>query len=393
MPAHSNSVLGVVELVHGAEEDSTSKGTSQILHDVFGHRLDGWVRSHDEWSFLNDNRACVILRDIDGTRELEQAAADLDKVFSEPHYHLGRALPLAVTAGFTRFNDQSSDLALALQEAGIALDQAKQADDLFKVFSPHKAQTEREELALLEQMQSALKQGEFHLYYQPKIHAGSRKLMGAEALIRWRHNKHGVITPDQFIALAARHNLIKPLTKWVVKTAVQRLARWPRQLSISINLCPSLLLDTDIAAVISDALVSFAVAPSRLNLEVTEKFMSDDHERMLEQLARLQAIGVRISIDEFGTGISSLTCCRDLPVDEVKIDQRFVRHMLVSEKDHAMVKALVDLAHNFSLQVVAVGVESVAIADRLAEMRCDMLQGYVFDKPLPVDEFEREYGI
>jgi EAL domain-containing protein (putative c-di-GMP-specific phosphodiesterase class I) len=393
MPANSNSVLGVVELVHGAAEDYRNKCTSQVLHDAFGHRLNGWVRTHDEWSFLNDNRACVILRDIDNTRELEQAAADLDKVFSEPHYHLGRALPLTVTAGFTQFNDKDSDLALALQEAGIALDQAKQSDNLFKVFSPHTAKTEQEELELLEQMQRALKQGEFHLYYQPKIHAGSRKLIGAEALIRWRHSKHGIIAPDQFIDLAKRHDLIKPVTKWVIKSAVQRLARWPEQLSIAVNLCPSLLLDSDIASVISDALVSFAVTPSRLNLEMTERFMSDDQERMLEQLARLQAIGVRISIDEFGTGISSLACCRDLPVDEVKIDQRFVRNMLVSEKDHATVKALVDLAHNFSLQVVAVGVESIAIADRLAEMRCDMLQGYVFDKPLPVEEFELEYRI
>jgi EAL domain-containing protein (putative c-di-GMP-specific phosphodiesterase class I) len=231
------------------------------------------------------------------------------------------------------------------------------------------------------------------LYYQPKIHAGSRKLIGAEALIRWRHRKHGIIAPEQFIDLAARHDIIKPITKWVIRSAVQRLARWPEQLSIAVNLCPSLLLDSGISSVVSDALASFAVKPSRLNLEVTERFMSGDHESMLEQLARLQAIGVRISIDEFGTGISSLACCRDLPIDEIKIDQRFVRHMLVSEKDHATVKALVDLAHNFSLQVVAVGVESVAIADRLAEMRCDMLQGYVFDKPLPVEEFELEYRI
>jgi EAL domain-containing protein (putative c-di-GMP-specific phosphodiesterase class I) len=393
MHANSNSVLGVVELVHGTADDTRSTNTSQVLHDAFGHRLNDWVGNRDEWSFLNDNRACVILRDIDSAGELEQAAASLDKVFSEPHYHLGRALPLTVTAGFTQFDDQNSDLALALQEAGIALDQAKQSADLFKVFSPHKAKTKQEEIELLQQMQTALQQGEFQLYYQPKIHAGSRKLIGAEALIRWRHRKHGIIAPEQFIDLAARHDIIKPITKWVIRSAVQRLARWPEQLSIAVNLCPSLLLDSGISSVVSDALASFAVKPSRLNLEVTERFMSGDHESMLEQLARLQAIGVRISIDEFGTGISSLACCRDLPIDEIKIDQRFVRHMLVSEKDHATVKALVDLAHNFSLQVVAVGVESVAIADRLAEMRCDMLQGYVFDKPLPVEEFELEYRI
>lgn len=393
MPANSNSVLGLVELANIEADGNCNGNASRVRHDVFGHRLNGWVRNRDEWSFLNDNRACVILRDIDSPRELERAAADLDKLFREPHYHLGNALPLTVTAGFTQFNDQNCDLALALQEAGIALDQAKQSADLFKMFSPREAKTQQEELELLEQMQTALKLGEFELYYQPKIHAGSRKLMGAEALIRWRHRKHGIIAPDQFIDLAARHDIIKPITKWVIKSAVARLARWPEQLSIAVNLCPSMLLDNNLLSIVSDALVSFAVKPSRLNLEVTESCMSDHHEHMLEQLARLQDIGVKISIDEFGTGISSLARLHDLPVDEIKIDQRFVRHMLVSEKAHSMVKALVDMAHNFSLEVVAVGVESIAIADRLAQMRCDMLQGFVFDKPLPVEEFELEYRI
>ncbi len=114
---------------------------------------------------------------------------------------------------------------------------------------------------------------------------------------------------------------------------------------------------------------------------------------MLAQLARLRDMGVKISIDDFGTGFSSLAYFRDLPVDEIKIDQSFVRRMMESKKDHAIVKAVIDLAHNFSMKVVAEGVETIAIADRLAEMRCDILQGYVFDKPLPIEEFERDYRI
>jgi len=145
--------------------------------------------------------------------------------------------------------------------------------------------------------------------------------------------------------------------------------------------------------VVQDALAIHGVAPARLNLEVTESIMVDNQNVMLTQLARLRDIGVKISIDDFGTGFSSLAYFRDLPVDEIKIDKSFVMHMLESEKDHAIVKAVIDLAHNFSLKVVAEGVESMEIAERLADMRCDILQGYVFDKPLPVEEFERQYRL
>lgn len=393
MSATTRSVLGLVELSNEGSDDSSSKVTNQILHDAFGHRLDGWVRTNDQWSFLNDNRACVILRDIASPGELEMTAAQLDSVFSEPHYHLGQALPLAVTAGFTEFNDQNSDLALAMQEAGIALNQAKQSDDLFQVFSPHQTKSQQDDSKFLEQIEVALKANQFQLHYQPQVDAEHRTLIGAEATIHWHHSEHGIITPEKFIELTEGHEVLKPITRWAIKSAVSRLARWPDQLSIALNICPALLLQDDILCVIKDALTAFDVKPSRLNLEVSEGIRAGDQELMLTQLARLHEIGVTLSIDNFGTGCSSLEYYRDLPVDSVKIDPSFVERLLVSEKDYAMVKAIIDLAHSFSLKVAAEGVQSIAIADRLTQMRCDILQGYVFDNPLPVEEFALEYRI
>ena len=144
---------------------------------------------------------------------------------------------------------------------------------------------------------------------------------------------------------------------------------------------------------VQDALDIHGVAARRLNLEVTESIMVDNQEVMLGQLGRLREMGVKISIDDFGTGFSSLAYFRDLPVDEIKIDKSFVMRMLESEKDMAIVRAVIDLAHNFSLKVVAEGVENQAIATALAEMRCDILQGYFFDKPLPIDQFNRSYHL
>jgi EAL domain-containing protein (putative c-di-GMP-specific phosphodiesterase class I) len=393
MSSSKNSILGLVEFAHEESDDIRSQTMNKVLQQAFSERLNKWVRTKDEWSFLKKNRACVILRDIGSRGELELAGAKLAKVFKEPHYHLGNAMPFTVTAGFAELSDKNSDMALVIQQAGIALNQAKLSSNLFRVYSPEKAESIREESKLLEMMYVALDLGEFELYFQPKVHAGYRTLIGAEALIRWHTKDHGVITPDKFIDLAERNEIIKPMTWWVIKSAVSRLARWPDQLSIAVNICPSLLLENDILSVVTDALEIFGVRPGRLNLEVTEKIMIDNQDMMLAQLARLRNIGVKISIDDFGTGFSSLAYFRDLPVDEIKIDQSFVRRMLESEKDHAIVKAVIDLAHNFSMKVVAEGVETIAIADRLAEMRCDILQGYVFDKPLPIDVFEKEYRV
>jgi EAL domain-containing protein (putative c-di-GMP-specific phosphodiesterase class I) len=393
MASSPQSVLGLVELAHEESDDIRSQAHNGVLHAAFCDRLNDWVRSKDEFSFLKKNRACIILRDIGSPGELELAGAKLARIFKKPHIHMGEAMPLMISAGFTNLDDQHTDMALAMQQAGIALSEARQSLDLFKVYSPQTAKNIREESELLESMQVALDRGEFHLYFQPKVHAGYRTLVGAEALIRWHTQDKRIVMPDQFIDLAERNEIIKPITWWVIKSAVSRLARWPEQLSIAVNICPVLLLDDDILSVVTDALEIYGVTPARLNLEVTEKIMIADQERMLAQLARLQAIGVKISIDDFGTGFSSLAYFRDLPVDEIKIDQSFVQHMLESEKDYAIVKAVIDLAHNFSLKVVAEGVETIAIADRLAEMRCDFLQGYVFDKPLPVEEFELQYRV
>ena len=394
MQGASNSILGLVELAD--EHDAThihSTASLHVLRDVFHDRLNNWVRAKDQWRLLDNNRVCVILKDIGSQGELELAAAKLERVFREPHIYLGKVMPLMVTAGFARFDNKDKDMTLAMQQAGIALNQAKQSSHLFEVYSHKAGLSEKAERILLKKLEAALESGEFQLHYQPKVHAGYRSLMGAEALLRWHTPDGKIIAPTDFIDVAEKNEIIRPITWWIIKSAVSRLAHWPKELSIAVNIPPNLLLDDDIFCVVRDALDIYDVDAARLNLEVTEKIMVDNQEIMLSQLARLREIGLKIALDDFGTGFSSLSYFRDLPVDEIKIDQSFVRRMLESEKDHAIVKAVIDLAHNFSMKVVAEGVETFALAERLAEMRCDVLQGYIFSRPLPVDEFEKEFRI
>ena len=394
MPSGNKNILGLVELSDTDElVDLHGTASFRVLRDAFHDRLKDWVRTKDQWRLLNNNRVCVVLKDISSEGELELAAAKLGRIFKAPHYYQGKPMPLQVTAGFAQLNGSDQDMKVAMQQAGLALKQAKKSSQLFDVYSPQCGLDADNERKLVKQLEDALECGALQLYYQPKVHAGYRSLIGAEALMRWHTKDQQVITPDKFIAVAERHEVIRPMTWWAIKSAVARLARWPEELSIAVNISPSLLLDDEIMSVVQDALEIHGVAPVRLNLEVTESIMIDNQNVMLSQLARLREIGVKISIDDFGTGFSSLAYFRDLPVDEIKIDQSFVLRMLESEKDAAIVKAVIDLAHNFSLKVVAEGVENLDIANRLADLRCDILQGYVFDRPLPVEEFERQYRV
>ena len=387
-------MLGLVELVDADSLiDIHGAGPFKAMHETFITRLKDWVRARDEWHMMGNNRICVVLKGVKDTGSLQLATAKLARLFDEPHQQFGRTVPLEISAGFTRLENPERGIDAAIREAGLALMQAKRDSRLYDVYAPQRMQAAGDEQELAARLEKALELDELQLFYQPKVHAGYHSLIGAEALLRWHTRDGEVISPGRFIPVAENHPVIRPLTWWVIKSAVARLARWPEQLSIAVNIPPNLLLDDQIHAVVDDALKIYGVQPSRLTLEVTERVMVGDQGVMLEQLRSLWKLGIKISLDDFGTGFSSFAYFRELPVDELKIDQCFVRPMLESGKDHAIVKSLIELAHNFSLRVVAEGVETLDIAKRLGELGCDILQGYVFDRPLPVEEFEAGYGI
>ena len=394
MSPSEHHMVGLVELADAEELlDRLGKSSFGDVQQAFFQRLQDWVRPKDEWKRLDDNRFCVVLRGMGTRGELELATSKLERMFAEPHYQYGRPVPLAIRAGFTETSDPENELELALRQASMALRQARRGSRIYDVYAPQKTSQAAEEQRLLERLETAVDMGELQLYYQPKIHASYHSLVGAEALMRWHTRDKKVVPPGQFIGVAERHEVIRPMTFWAVKSAVARLARWPEDLSIAVNIAPQLLLDSQLASVVGDALDIYGVSPARLVLEVTERIMVANQTTMMEQLADMRLLGVKVSLDDFGTGFSSLSYFRDLPVDEIKIDGSFVMKMLECGKDHAIVKAVIDLAHNFSMRVVAEGVENMAIAERLKDLGCDILQGYVFDRPLEVGTFESSYGI
>lgn len=372
--------------------DNHGTESAKLLREEFFRRIKLWTRPSDQSNVLRDSRFLVLLKGLATQAQLELATAKLKRLFNEPYNLFGQAVSINVHAGFVLLDSDTTSISQTeIQRARKALRQAIQKNSLYVIFDEGSHQNIDQEKHLIRALESAVANGEFRLYYQPKIHPTYGTLVGAEALMRWHTSDGKVLTPFHFIDVAEKNDVIRPMTWWAIKSVVSQLARWPQQPSLSVNLPPTLLMDDEVVSIINDSLDIYGVEPSRLTLEVTENIMITNPDMVLSKLAQLQATGIKISIDDFGTGFSSLAYFRDLPVNELKIDKSFVLKMLDSKKDLIIVKTVIDLAHNFSLSVVAEGVETKAVAEKLNELGCDQLQGFFFDQALQINDYEKRY--
>jgi EAL domain-containing protein (putative c-di-GMP-specific phosphodiesterase class I) len=241
-------------------------------------------------------------------------------------------------------------------------------------------------LALVGELRRAIDQNELSLYFQPKVSLKHSKVLCAEALVRWQHPRHGMLGPDEFVPVAEQTGLIRPLARSVLEAAVRQCNRWRQEgldLAVAVNLSMRNLHDAEIVDTIRQLLSRWGIPPARLVIEITESSLMADAARAMEVLSRLQEMGVGISIDDFGTGYSSLAYLKRLPVDELKIDKSFVANMARDENDAAIVRSTIGLAHDLGLTVVAEGIEDQATWDLLAELGCDVGQGYYVSRPMP----------
>jgi EAL domain-containing protein (putative c-di-GMP-specific phosphodiesterase class I) len=242
------------------------------------------------------------------------------------------------------------------------------------------------------ELRQAIERGELVLAYQPKIDLASERINGVEALLRWHHSVHGLIAPGEFIPPAEQTGLIKPLTLAVLAQAERQGRAWCAggiELPISVNLSARNLHDPQFPDRIAELLRAGALRADLLELEITESAIMADSARALDGMTRLRALGLRFAIDDFGTGYSSLAYLQRLPVSAIKIDKSFVINMTRDENDAAIVRSTIDLAHNLGLKVIAEGVESRHVYQRLRQMGCDAAQGYFMCRPMPPEAFAR----
>ncbi len=255
-------------------------------------------------------------------------------------------------------------------------------------------QTDVAERTQLEtELRDAHVRGEMQLHFQPQVDAEGR-VVGAEALLRWQHPRRGMVSPAEFIPLAERRGLMLPLGDWVLRTACSQLVTWSSHpelatLKLAINVSASQFVEPDFVSLTLETIKQSGAQPSRLKLELTESMLAHDIDDMISKMAALKSHGIGFSLDDFGTGFSSLTYLRRLPLDQLKIDQAFVRNLLSSPADAAIATAVVQLGHSLGMEVIAEGVETEEQRQFLAGMGCLVYQGYLFSKPLPAGDFEQ----
>ena len=302
----------------------------------------------------------------------------------------GHRLDVGASIGIAVAPDDGADPATLLRCADVAMYTAKRDRSGFALHSPEQDQYTPERLSLVGDLRHAIESGHLTLHFQPKIDLRSRQSVGAEALVRWLHPERGLIPPDNFIPLAEHAGLIKPLTRWVLSAALGEVRGWHDagwRLSVAVNASAQDLRDPSFPDLVQHLLAERGVPAGSLRIEITESAMMADLAQAREILSRLRSLGVGVSIDDFGTGYSSLAYLKRLPIDELKLDRSFVRHLATDDEDAAIVRAAITLAHDLGLSVVAEGAEDSATVEHLSALGCDQVQGYVFSRPLPSKAF------
>jgi diguanylate cyclase (GGDEF)-like protein len=288
--------------------------------------------------------------------------------------------------------EHGDDVSGLLKRADVAMYAAKGSTAAVRLYDPEIDTTSPQRLALVGELRTAIEQDQLEVYVQPKALLATGEVVSVEALVRWAHPVHGFLPPDEFIPVAERSGLIGPLTHAVLRSSLRAAAGWRaagREIGVAVNLSARSLVDLDLADDVASLLRRYAFPPSLLTLELTEGSVMTDPARTMSVLLALRQMGVRLSVDDFGTGYSSLSYLKRLPVHEVKIDKSFVTHLVTDADDATIVRSIIDLAANLSLEVVAEGVEDQAAWDRLAELGCRFAQGWHLGRPMPIADLLR----
>jgi diguanylate cyclase (GGDEF)-like protein/PAS domain S-box-containing protein len=369
--------------------DTLGHHHGDLLLQQVAERVHGSLRSSDTVARLGGDEFAVLLPQVAGVQEATVVADKLSAAIEAPFTVDGLTLDVDASIGVAVYPDHAGDANQLLQRADVAMYAAKATHAGYTVYDPTLDQHNPRRLGLLGQLRRALAAGELVVHYQPKADVRSARILGVEALVRWQHPEHGLLGPGEFVPLAETTGLIRPLTSYVLDAALRQCRTWldaGHELSVAVNLSTRCLLDLTLPDQIIGLLEETAVAPERLVLEITESAIMTDPTRALEILNRLHTLGVQLAIDDFGTGYSSMAYLKSLPVDELKVDRSFVKHLRDNQSDAVIVRSTVDLGHNLGLRVVAEGVEDEATWQELATLGCDSVQGYFLARPMPVAE-------
>jgi diguanylate cyclase (GGDEF)-like protein len=352
----------------------------QLLREI-AQRLRARVRQSDLVARLGGDEFVVMVETVSDRTGLQLLADKILTAIAEPMQLQGHEVTVTASIGISVFPDDGSDVSTVLANADIAMYRAKAlGHNRVTEYSSDLGESVVERFEIEKGLREGLRNNEFHLYYQPKIAFSSGKLLGVEALIRWHHPTLGVLGPERFIHVAESSTFIISLGKWVIEQACRQASIWQRaglpHFSIAVNLSTNQLTDPSLVEHVAGSLRASGVDPSMLEFEITETSVMKNTVEATALLESLRALGVRLAIDDFGTGYSSLAYLKELPVDVVKVDRAFVKHLPHSRDDLTITRAVIAMAHGLSMTVVAEGVEAQCQFDSLRDEGCDEFQGF-----------------
>jgi diguanylate cyclase (GGDEF)-like protein/PAS domain S-box-containing protein len=409
--AFLQALAQMIEACEGTDEEfavlSVDLDGLKEINDVFGHatgdkllievarRMQVSARggvvarlSGDEFGLIIDGKQPAA-----GMTLAEQLAEALANEFQID----GKSVRIGVTTGISVFPHNGADAASLLANAGAALFRAKaKSRGSISVYEPEMDQQIRDRRVLHQDLSLAIKNGELSLHYQPQAISGrtaaSSEVIGFEALARWLHPVRGFVSPGEFIPIAEESGLIVKMGEWILREACREAASWRLPLQIAVNLSPAQFMHGDLVSLVHSILLETGLAPGRLELEITEGVLIEDFDRGLALLRRLKALGVRISMDDFGSGYSSLSYLQAFPFDKIKIDRAFVMNLGRNPQSAAIVRAVIGLGHGLEMSIVAEGVETQEQLSFLWDEGCDTVQGYFLGKPLPIGQYAALVG-
>jgi EAL domain-containing protein (putative c-di-GMP-specific phosphodiesterase class I) len=329
------------------------------------------------------------LRDVeDASRVAKKIVSSLQQVFVIE----GKDIFIGASVGISVFPGDGHEVEDLLKAADIAMYRVKsEGKNSYRFYSPDLSDSAVERFQMETELRRAIQRKQFEVYYQPQVSLATGRIVGTEALVRWRHPKFGIVSPAKFIPLAEETGLVVQIGEWVLLEATRQMVAWEAEghdlKSMSVNISGVQVQRSNLADTVYGILVETGCDPAKLELEITESVVMHNTEYVISVFGRIREPGVRLAIDDFGTGYSSLSYLKRLPLDKLKIDQSFVRELTLNEDDKAIANAVIALARSLGLKVIAEGVETLEQAKMLTEMGCDDAQGYLFGKPVEAHEF------
>jgi diguanylate cyclase (GGDEF)-like protein/PAS domain S-box-containing protein len=375
--------------------DNFSHVSGDILLKKVSERLSDCLGENDVLARTGGDEFIFLLKDFDGSDYVTKKAEEVLQAFDEPFHIEHHELHTTASVGIAIYPDYPITMEELMIFADNAMYEAKnQGKNRYSIYTSDLLEGAEDEYRLETDLRKAVELEEFILHYQPQINPQTGKIIGLEALIRWQHPTLGLLSPDKFIKLAEDNGLINQIGKWVIKEACTQNKKWQddgyQPLKVSVNLSTQQFLTSGLISYMQNILKETGLDPQYLVVEITE-YMAMEYEYSLKVLKQLKEIGIGISIDDFGTGFSSLAYLNNFPIDFIKIDKSFVFGIINDQPSAYIVKAIITLAHNLQMQVIAEGVETEEQLDFLINQQCDLVQGFYFSKPLSADEIEASY--